>query len=92
MIKHAAPLHPYLCIFISHPIAPQDYASTTKLLSFSATNTERNVSIPIRDDSISEGHEHFFASLTTEQNVSLIPSTAVIIIGDNDGMFHYCVP
>lgn len=54
------------------------------------------MSIPIGDDSISEGVEQFFAGLSFEsvsaqQNIDLNPSTAVIMIGDNDGrlMFHY---
>lgn len=91
IIMHASLLCLYLRILFSHPIAPGDFTSTTQLLSFSVTNTKRSVSIPIQDDSINEGTEHFFAILSTEQNVALNPSTAIIMISDNDGMFSIIV-
>lgn len=78
------------CAIISSPKAQEDFTPTTQLLLFSPTNTERSVSIPIGDDELSEGLEQFFVglsfgSISSEQNIDLNPSTAVIMIGDNDG-------
>ena len=77
-------------VFVCLYIAPGDYEPTTELLTFSATNTEYDVSISIEDDNVNEALEQFFAGLTFEStgsdgSIQLSPDTAVVLIGDDDG-------
>ena len=68
-------------------LAGGDFSQVTQQLTFSPTNTQTSVSIPIRDDSITELMEQFFASLSFggNANIQFNPMTAVIMIDDNDG-------
>ena len=73
---------------IIEPPAPTDYTSTSQLLTFSATNTREDVTIPITDDNIDEAVEQFLGRLTLETSgvsVQLSPQETEVQIIDDDG-------
>jgi len=73
---------------VIEPPDPTDYTSTTQLLTFSATNTREDVTIPITDDNIDEAIEQFLGSLTlvtSGVSVQLSPQQTEVRIIDDDG-------
>ena len=64
---------------------------TTQVLTFTSTESEQFVTIPIIDDTFFEFQEHFFGELTqlpVEVNVILSPDEVTVLVNDNDGMFE----
>ena len=75
--------------------APADYTSMSQQLTFSATNTQVEVTIPISDDNIDENLEHFLGRLTllaSDVTVQLSPQEVQVQIIDNNGKwFNICM-
>ena len=72
----------------------RDYAQPTPMeLTFLQGISQQCASISISDDSILENDELFSVQLTTtNQAVTLSPSSAIITIGDNDSRsFSLCI-
>ena len=73
--------------------APADYTSITQLLTFNPSNTRHSVFIPITDDSVFEPTERFsvqLSNITSDVNVAIRPTEAVIEITDDDRkLFSY---
>ena len=67
--------------------APGDYVTTTQLLVFGPAVTQINVSLPIADDDVNEAVEQFMVELVFDGDSSIVlaPSTAVVMIVDDDG-------
>ncbi|MEM7343156.1 MAG: Calx-beta domain-containing protein, partial [Chloroflexota bacterium] len=64
---------------------PDDYNSTTQLLSFAADEISKTVTIPINEDNVVEFNETLNVTLSTPANAVLnAPFTAVLEILDND--------
>ena len=75
-------------ITISLTTAPDDFGSSSQPLTFTSSNTQRTVFIPITNDNVNEGLEEFFANLmvmSVNGNVAVDPSSAVVMIIDDDG-------
>ena len=73
-------------------VDPDDYGTTSTLLTFGPSDTTRQVSIPIADDSVNEAREQFQALLTlltTGVDVTIRPSEAPVFIDDDDGKFIF---
>ena len=67
---------------------PNDYRTTSSLLTFGPAVTTRQVSIPITDDNVNEPTEQFQALLgllTIGVDVIVRPSEATVVIMDEDG-------
>ena len=75
--------------------APADYTSMSQQLTFSATNTQVEVTIPISDDNIGENLEYFLGRLTllaSDVTVQLSPQEVQVQIIDDDGKwFNICM-
>ena len=69
--------------------APDDYISTTKLLNFTSSNTEFDISVPIINDNLIELTEMFQANLRVVSKhgveIFLQPGQAVVNINSEDG-------
>ena len=77
---------------VIEPPAPNDYTSTSQLLTFSATNTREDVAISITDDNIDEVIEQFLGHLTlvtSGVNVQLSPQQTEVQIIDDDGNIFF---
>ena len=70
--------------------APDDYTSTTKLLNFTSSNTEFDISVPIINDNLIELTEMFQANLTVVSKhgveIFLQPGQAIVNINSEDGL------
>lgn len=71
-------------------LAPEDYSTSSELLTFSAVNTRQNVVITLNDDNVNEIVEEFLAIISFEgvasDDIQLVPEQATVQISDNDGM------
>ncbi|MFN2511841.1 MAG: FG-GAP-like repeat-containing protein [Pyrinomonadaceae bacterium] len=62
-----------------------DYETTVRTLRFAASETSKTISIPVIDDSYSDGSESFTVTLSNATGASLAsPSLATVTITDND--------
>ena len=71
-----------------HSIAPADYQTVERELTFSLGTRRIPVSIPIQSDQLDEPNETFRAVLSQEpaaSTVTLMPDTATVTITDDDG-------
>ena len=74
----------YLSLFSLVPVNI-DYSPVSTQLLFQPTATQQCRNIAIVQDNILEADETFSVQLsTTDQNVTLIPANATVIIEDND--------
>ena len=72
------------------PLAPGDFVSMRRTLTFSPSDSELTVAVTVQDDTVVEGDEDFFvviAAAPGERGV-MIPqnNTVVVSITDNDSM------
>ena len=73
-------------------IDPDDYRTTSTLLTFGPAATTRQVSILITTNGVNEPTEQFQALLTlltTGVDVTIRPSEATVFIEDDDGKFIF---
>ena len=84
--------HTHFLFSLSTDTAPEDYDSTTELLTFSSSNTQHSVLIPIANDDFNEALEQFFVGLTFDdgdnRNIEVQPPAAVIMIIDDDSKIY----
>ena len=68
--------------------APEDYTATSGDLTFAPNETSKQFTVPIVDDSVYEGNEGFYVTLSNPTGGAAVryPSTAGINIQDNDPM------
>ena len=69
-------------------VAPADYQTVERELTFNSGTTRIPVSIPIQSDRIDESDETFRVVLSQEvptSTVTLIPATSTVTITDDDG-------
>ena len=69
-------------------VAPADYQTVTRTITFSSSVSNVSVPVTIFDDSILESTENFVGNLADPQSqtgVSIMPSIANVNITDNDG-------
>ena len=80
-----------IILFDIHSTVSDDYAQPTPMeLTIVAGTDQQCTSISISDDPILENDELFLVQLnTTDQAVTLRPSSANITIGDDDGKAFY---
>ena len=62
-----------------------DYTSRSSSLTFSAGQTEKTISVPIRNDNVPEGTEDFTVSLSGASGAPIGVGTATVTITDDDG-------
>ena len=79
-----------------HLLDPEDYMSTSTLLTFGPDMMTTQVSIPIEDDSVYEPApaERLFGTLgllTTDVAVVIRPAQADVFIEDNDCKLHMII-
>lgn len=74
--------------------AGSDYTATSAVLSFTNGETSKIISIPILQDTLVEGDETFFVSLTNATGGAQIigPSSAVVTIVDDDSGLKFSSP
>ena len=71
-----------------HFVAPADYQTVERELTFSSGMRRIPVSIPIQSDQIDEPNETFRAVLSQNpatSTITLMPATATVTINDDDG-------
>ena len=69
-------------------VAPADYQTVTRMITFSSSVSTASITVTIFDDSIFESTENFVGNLVDPQSqnrVFLMPSIANVTIMDNDG-------
>ena len=67
-------------------LATVDYIVTSSDLAFDATTSSQTVTIPILEDNLFEGSETIIVTLTSTDSAAILnPSSASVIIEDNDG-------
>ena len=69
-------------------VAPQDYQTVQRQLTFTSGMTRIPISIPIQSDQLDEDDEIFVTILEQdpiEDTVSLMPDRATVTITDDDG-------
>ena len=74
----------YICL------AGEDFEMVSTFLTFTSTTSSVQVQVPIIDDSVDEYEEDFVANLTlitTDVEVDINPSQAIIVIHDDDGRY-----
>ena len=67
-----------------------DYQSVPAMLTFSSSQPQINVSVPIIDDGMNEPDEMFSVNLTRltdNSRVAIRPDTADVVIIDDDGTY-----
>ncbi|HYX27944.1 MAG TPA: FG-GAP-like repeat-containing protein [Pyrinomonadaceae bacterium] len=62
-----------------------DYAGTPGTLTFNPGETQKTISVTIKDDTIDEINETFFINLSTPTNATISDGQALCTIIDNDG-------
>lgn len=71
--------------------APEDYISTTEVVTFSPGVTNQTVSVQTVTDSVVEGDETFSASLSlavANDRITLVDNTAIATIQDISGKLN----
>lgn len=79
---------------LSCTVAGNDFEETTALLVFGPLfPTRQCASVDILQNNVLEGTETFSVQLTSldEDTVVLAPSTATVVITDEDSKFVYCI-
>jgi subtilisin-like proprotein convertase family protein len=67
-------------------VAGSDYTAVNQVVSFTAGETTKTVSVPILNDSVAEGAEDFDVELATPSGVTVGPDDeTVVTITDDDG-------
>jgi GrpB-like predicted nucleotidyltransferase (UPF0157 family) len=68
-------------------VAPGDYTSTSGDLTFAPSETSKQISVPIINDTLIENDETFNVTLSAPSSATLgTPSTATVTIIDNDAL------
>jgi hypothetical protein len=62
-----------------------DYVSSTGTVTFNPGETQKSISITIKDDLVDEIHENFFVNLSTPANATIADAQSSCQIFDNDG-------
>lgn len=64
--------------------APSDYTHTTGTLTFNPGDTSKTFQVPIADDPVFEGLEHFAVALSNPVNAAFTQGTSRVALVDND--------
>ena len=94
-VQHLIPcLQLFISILYWHSLTvARDYAQPTPMeLTFLQGTSQQCANISISDDAILENNEFFSVQLTTtDQAVTLSPSSATVTIGDDDSKLFLCI-
>ena len=73
-------------LFSQHLVAPEDFNEQMTSLTFDSTTSRSCVDFTALDDDVVEESENLTAMLTSNDDVTLSPDEATIVIVDDGGM------